>query len=53
MGAQMVQPVSELIFTSAEESVVITLSDGRVIEIHGDGFMQEILENGRITETQL
>ena len=41
MGAQMVRAVEELIFTSADDSIIITLCDGRVIEFHGDGYLQE------------
>lgn len=40
MGAQLVSEVKEIVFTSDDDSVLITLCDGRTIELHGDGLIE-------------
>lgn len=40
MGAQMMHGVNEILFTDADETVLITLADGRVLEFFGDGVVQ-------------
>lgn len=40
-GAQMVNTVTEMIFTTPEDSILITLCSGRLLELFGDGYVQE------------
>lgn len=40
MGAQTVQSIEEVAFTSPEDSMIISLADGRVMEVFGDGMIQ-------------
>lgn len=40
MGAQTVQSIEEVAFTSLEDSMLISLADGRVLEVFGDGMIQ-------------
>lgn len=40
MGAQLVEPVRELVFTGPEDAILITLYDGRIMELFGDGLIQ-------------
>lgn len=42
MGAQLLTTVTEIAFTDPEESVIVTLSTGRTLELFGDGMIQEI-----------
>lgn len=46
MGAHMVKTVDEVIFTGCDESMLVTLSSGRTIELFGDGFVQEMVRCG-------
>jgi hypothetical protein len=41
MSAQLVDTIEELVFTDAEDSVLLILCDGRVVEFFGDGTIQK------------
>jgi hypothetical protein len=41
MSAQLVDAIEELVFTDAEDSVLLILCDGRVVEFFGDGTIQK------------
>lgn len=53
MGAQMLQAIEEVIFTSPEDSMMITLCDGKMMELFGDGFLQSRADDGSISESQV
>lgn len=40
MGAQTVQSIEEVAFTSPDDSLLISLANGKVIEVFGDGLIQ-------------
>ena len=52
-GVQLMESVRRVAFTSPEDSLVILLCDGRLIEVHGDGFVQEQLSEGEIVQSQI
>jgi hypothetical protein len=40
MAAQLVDSVEEVVFTEADEMLLVVLADGRVLELFGDGVVQ-------------
>lgn len=50
MGAQTVSAIEELIFTESDESILVTLADGRSLELFGDGYVQIKVGAGVIQE---
>lgn len=52
MAAQLLDTISELILTDPDESLLVTLSDGRTIELMGDGEVH-VREAGSIRSVSL